>query len=515
MVDRTVLHDSVAPLPDHAQSRPDDPSQRLKLHFALKVPAEHRHALEAAVARGEVIAPEALSNDFGLPDDTVAKLTDWLKSQGFEIKHVSADNTSVYAEAPLDTIERSLKVEFATVTRRGRTHPAARNAPSLPEDLARDVRAIIGLQPHRQARKHEHTTTETRPHAKRPDGYLVEDVLAAYGARELEATGTGQVIAVLIDTFPDAGDLKAFWSANGQPATLKRVTKVNLAGKQPLPAPEGEETLDVQWASGVAPGATVRLYAAGTLSAASIDHALDRIIDDLAEVPGMRQVSVSFGLGESNFGSAHAEIAVQHEKFLRLAAAGVNVFVASGDAGAMPDAGGQSATGALQVEYQASDPYVIAVGGTTLRLDEDGTVVEETAWSGSGGGKSAVFPRPAWQQGAGVPDGTERLVPDVSLVADPETGGLSVFEGMRQPIGGTSWSTPIWAGFCARLNEARANVGKPPLPFLGPLLYPLAGTAAFRDVTSGSNGGYAAGPGYDMVTGLGTPNLAALVAALT
>ena len=132
-----------------------------------------------------------------------------------------------------------------------------------------------------------------------------------------------------------------------------------------------------------------------------------------------------------------------------------------------------------------------------------------------GGGKSVFFKRPSWQQGAGVPAGNQRLVPDVSLTADPNEGGFLVLNNKVVQIGGTSWSAPVWAGFCALINEARAKAKKKPLPFLNPLLYPLLGTPCFRDITQGSNGAYEAGPGYDMVTGLGVPNVAKLMQALT
>jgi kumamolisin len=107
------------------------------------------------------------------------------------------------------------------------------------------------------------------------------------------------------------------------------------------------------------------------------------------------------------------------------------------------------------------------------------------------------------------------MVPDVSLVADPGTGALVVLNGKGVQIGGTSLSAPIWAGFCALINEARQRAGKPFLSFLNPLIYPLMGTASFRDIVSGSNGAYTAGPGYDRVTGIGVPNVTALITALT
>jgi kumamolisin len=193
----------------------------------------------------------------------------------------------------------------------------------------------------------------------------------------------------------------------------------------------------------------------------------------------------------------------------------VNVFVSSGDAGSNPDSTGHSPTGPLQAEYEASDTAVIGVGGTSLMLNTaDGSVAEEDGWTGSGGGDSIFFDRQPWQQGAGVPDGTQRCVPDVGMVADPNTGAFLVLHGQPVGTGGTSWSAPVWAGICALINEARQNAGLSALPFLNPLIYPLLGTASFRDVTSGSNGQFMAGPGYDRVTGLGVPNVAELVAAL-
>lgn len=530
MAERRVFHDSVVPLPDqpglapagllqHAE-KPRDMTGRMTLQFALGPSVEQRAQLEAKVAEGAVVSPKELQEEFGASEASVNALTDWLKKQGFKIEEVSDDRTSVYASAPLSVIESSLAVTMVDVTTEGETYTAARDAPSLPIDAAADVQAIIGLQPYRHARKHlrrapladaEAVGEDTA--AARAFGYLVSDILGAYGAAGMEATGDGQTIAILIDTFPLQGDLRAFWLANGLPDDPTRVAMINVGGG-PLPPIEGEESLDAQWASGIAPDAKVRVYASGSLSLVAIDRALDRIIADLPSQPGLRQLSISLGLGEIYYGSATGEITTQHDKFLRLAAAGVNVFVSSGDAGSNPDQTGHSSTGPTQAEYQSSDPCVVGVGGTTLLLAADGTVAAETGWSGSGGGKSLVFPRPAWQTGPGVPEGAQRLVPDVSLAADPRTGGMVVIHGTQHKIGGTSWSAPVWAGFCARANEARQKDGKPLLGFLNPLLYPLGGTAAFRDATSGTNGAYQAQAGYDMVTGLGTPNLADLVAAL-
>jgi len=549
MAQRKVFQDSVTPLPDTpgpgprglmvAAAEPETANEEMNVLFSLEIPAAKTADLEERVARGEVLPPDELQQNYAPNAADRDKLVKWLKAQGFDVTGVSHDGSSVYARASVAQIEKSLDVDMVRVTKDGVTYTAAKNAPSLPSNVANGVHAIIGLQPFRQARKQSrmcmpHNGNRTSLNGKSPHSrgrrpaaaaapvtaidnappYIVPEILKAYGADGLNVTGKGQTIAILIDTFPADSDLKKFWANNNVPASSTRVEKINVKGG-PLPPPSGEETLDVEWSSGIAPGATVRVYASGTLQFVDLDRALDRIIADLPSHPGMRQLSISLGLGEKFMGGPNGEVRTQHHKFLLLAAAGVNVFVSSGDAGSKPDDSGHGATGPTQAEYESSDSTVVGVGGTSLKLTPAGAVKSEVGWTSSGGGKSIFFSRPAWQKGEGVPGGRARLVPDVSLVADPGTGAFLVLNGQVVQMGGTSWSAPVWAGFCALLNEARAKARKPFLPYLNPLLYPLQGTACFRDINSGSNGDFTAGPGYDMVTGLGVPNVKELMKALT
>jgi kumamolisin len=547
MAERKVFQDSVTSLPDKpgpaprglvvAAAEPDTRNEQMTVLFSLEIPSEKTADLEERVARGEVVSPDELQQNYAPNAADRDKLVKWLKKQGFEVTGVSQDGTSVYARASVAQIEKSLAVDMVRVTKDGVTYTAAKNAPSLPSDVANGVHAIIGLQPFRQARKqsrmcmpHNGNRTSLNGSADRRRGrgpaaaaapaidnvppYIVPEILKAYGADGLGVTGKGQTIAILIDTFPADADLKAFWANNGVPASATRIEKINVKGGA-LPPPSGEETLDVEWASGIAPGAKVRVYASGTLQFVDLDLALDRILADLPSHPGMRQLSISLGLGEKFMGGPNGEVRTQHHKFLLLAAAGVNVFVSSGDAGSKPDDTGHSATGPTQAEYESSDSTVVGVGGTSLKLTATGAVKSEVGWTSSGGGKSIFFSRPPWQTGNGVPAGRKRLVPDVSLVADPSTGAFLVLNGSVVQMGGTSWSAPVWAGFCALLNEARSKARKPFLPFLNPLLYPLQETACFRDLKAGNNGDFSAGPGYDLVTGLGVPNVKELMKALT
>ncbi|HEX9271956.1 MAG TPA: protease pro-enzyme activation domain-containing protein [Candidatus Binatia bacterium] len=540
-----MFTNSIVPLP--AQQgftvqaiRPDEKQNELEFQISLETP--NLSDLEQRVAKGEILSETDIEKYRPKSSDYDAIIA-WLKDQGFEITRTNGERTNVYARGTVDQIEKSFQVKMAKVTVDGVTYDAARTPPSLPSNISAHVLGISGLQPFVRAHKHivslppkeaelvpkdpnlppdkaklapdeAKLTPDDKtvsPDVANKPPYLVKEVLGAYYAKDLKVTGRGQKIAILIDTVPRDADLLEFWKRNKLSVTLSNVEKINVAGGK-LPKPEGEETLDVEWTTGVAPGATVRIYASGSLNFVDLDKALERILEDLPTQPGLHQLSISLGLGESFMSST--EVRTEQEIFLKLASRGVNVFVSSGDAGSNPDESGHSSSGPLQVEYESSDPFVIGVGGTTLKLDSAGNRAREEGWAGGGGGISKFFERPIWQTGSGVVSGKKRLVPDVSLTADPNAGAFYFFQGDVDSTGGTSWSAPVWAGFCALINEARANSSKPPLPFLPPLIYPLIGTKCFQDITEGSNGKYRASPGYDMVTGIGVPNLSELIQKL-
>jgi len=195
---------------------------------------------------------------------------------------------------------------------------------------------------------------------------------------------------------------------------------------------------------------------------------------------------------------------------------GTTILAASGDDGASDG----STNGAPTVDFPAASPFVVGCGGTKLTIS--GTAVgSEQAWNelsanegATGGGVSEIFALPNYQQTAKVPKAPNgfvgRGVPDVSGDADPETGYNVVVDGQQTVIGGTSAVAPLWAGLLARINQSLGtNVG-----FVNPLLYSAKVEPTFHDITSGNNGDYSAGPGWDACTGLGSPNGAALMTAL-
>jgi len=195
---------------------------------------------------------------------------------------------------------------------------------------------------------------------------------------------------------------------------------------------------------------------------------------------------------------------------------GVTVLAAAGDDGSSDG----STNGSPEVDFPASSPFVVACGGTKLTIS--GTAIgNEQVWNelssnegATGGGVSELFALPTFQLSAKVPKAPNgfagRGVPDVAGDADPETGYNVVVDGQSTVIGGTSAVAPLWAGLFALINQSLGtNVG-----YVNPLLYAAKAEATFHDITSGNNGSYSAGPGWDACTGLGTPNGTALLTAL-
>ena len=517
MPDRITFGDSVAPLPVAIAATRQAMAQTTlvdTMEFGIALRMRDFAGLQARVANGEIISRAELENAYLPLQADYDAIVAWLEGEGFTITQHDPSRLIVYASGTLDKIQASLQTTLVNVTSEGTLYHAAVAAPSLPFSIATPVLGINGLQPFR----HRRTQPVLAPQTANKPPYLVSEILTAYNGKNLGVTGANQKIAILIDTTAKDTDMTAFWAANGISQSLTNIEKINVNGGT-LPAVSGEETLDEQWTSGIAPGAKIRVYASRTLSDADLDKCFQRIINDLPTQPQLHQLSISLGLGETY--STSAQLTTDAQLLASIASGGVSIFVSSGDNGSTPSSAGDS-TGPLQVEYYSSDVSVTSVGGTSLNVNSTtGQRTSETAWSGSGGGVSGQFARPSWQTGTGVPAGTKRVTPDVCFAADPNTGAYVYLNGSVNQYGGTSWSAPSWAGICALINEARANAGKPPLGLLNPSLYPLIGTSNFIDITSGSNalgtnagGKYSAVAGYDQVTGIGSPNIANLLTTL-
>jgi kumamolisin len=198
------------------------------------------------------------------------------------------------------------------------------------------------------------------------------------------------------------------------------------------------------------------------------------------------------------------------------AALGITITVAAGDDGSSDGV----TDGQNHVDFPASSPHVLACGGTKL-IGSGSAITSEVVWNetaskegATGGGVSNVFPLPTWQANSNVPAATVagggRGVPDVAGDADPVTGYTVRVDGQTSVIGGTSAVAPLWAGLIA-LNNAKNSTTA---GFLQPTLYAAKAKSAFHDITSGNNGAFSAGPGWDACTGLGSPIGTTLIAVL-
>jgi len=428
---------------------------------------------------------------------------------------------AIFASGTVNQIKEAMQVNFAKVTFAGTEYTSAVTAPSLPATISPLLVGINGLQPHLRARKHVVRPDATSGTAS----YTPAQIAQAYQASGLYSaniTGAGQTIAIIIDTFPATSDLISFWQTNGVSQSINNIEFIQpVAGT--LAAPSGEETLDAEWSSSMAPGAKVRIYATTDLANADLDQGYQQVYDDVTNHPelGIHEMSMSYGEGENY--TTTSQMQTDDQYFTELANAGVTIFAANGDEGSTPGANG-SENGPLQTESPASDPNVTAVGGTSLALNSNNNESSEVVWNNSngasGGGTSIYFSRPTWQTGTGVASGTMRLTPDISCAADPAYGANVYLNGSAQVLGGTSWATPTCAGFCALINQARVNAGQSVVGLLGPRIYPLILTSNFRDITSGSNatrrsgGLYSATTGYDEASGIGAPLVQTLAETL-
>jgi uncharacterized repeat protein (TIGR01451 family) len=361
--------------------------------------------------------------------------------------------------------------------------------------------------------------------------YTPAQIRTAYGINNLSLDGSGQTVAI-VDAYDDPAIAQSldiydnqFGLTSSGPTLYQQygpassfLTVLNQNGQMSsLPAtdPNGpgtsnwevEEALDVEWVHAMAPGAQIILVEANSQSLSDLMAS----VVTAANQPGVSVVSMSWGFAEGQSVLAQDEALYDGDFTTPAGHQGVTFVASTGD------------YGTADPEYPAFSPNVVAVGGTSLYLNADNSYNNETGWGyfsnsagmliGSGGGTSLYEPEPTYQ--LGVQSTGSRSTPDVSFVADPGTGAwisdpynLSA-DSSFEVVGGTSLSSPCWAGMLALVNQGRTAAGQPTLNSTTPTdaqqaLYSLPQTD-FNSITSGSNGGYTAQSGYNMVTGLGTP----------
>lgn len=371
---------------------------------------------------------------------------------------------------------------------------------SVPSELTGKIEAVLGLDTRPAA-----TPKIVFPRNAAVVSFYPNQVAELYAFPKTSGLGKGECIGIieLGGGYNTSDTAAAFKSMNLNPPT---VVAVSVSGAENAPGQDngadGEVALDIQVAGAAAPGARIAVYFAPNTDQGFVD-AITKAVHDKDNAPCV--LSISWGAPENSW--TQQAIAAMNGAFADAAALGVTVCAASGDSLATD---GQT-DGAPHVDFPASSPQVVGCGGTRLNASA-GKIADEVVWnadgSGTGGGISQLFPQPDYQKTITLPGAASRGVPDVAADADPNSGYRIVVNGAVSTIGGTSAAAPLWAGLFALLNEGRSKpIGQP-----HELLYQNA--TAFRDITEGDNKtgntGYAAGPGWDACTGLGSPNGAAL-----
>ena len=459
--------------------------------------------------------------------DPVALRT-WAGTRGLAVEWRAGDDWAVL-QGPPAAVGAAFGVAVRDYRRTdgpdaGQVFYASPQQPQIPAGAGGEVTGlgrILGYTPAR--------TAMPAPPRDVPDGGLLPtQLLNAYNITPLTAAGhTGRDQTVVVFAFDgfQQQDMDLFADSFGLPRFTPEVV-----GGMP-DRRNGEANMDLQVIHAVAPDARLVLVNARSTTRSDESGAAFEKLGRLMEAadrdyPGAVW-SFSIGWGCDRLFTA-ADFAPVRAALAAALRNGTTAFNATGDLAGLECKGGQNWSNSpapedIGVDAVASLPEMTAVGGTKLSTDADGQWLSEQSWYnvpltlGTAGGASALFERPAWQTvgfGTELPD--RRLVPDISAVSDPSTGVRTIFNRQLVVGGGTSQAAPLWAGMAAVMNDKLAADGADPIGDLNPLLYRLDESATLppglRDINLGGNAVSISGTtGYDMVTGLGTPNVANLV----
>lgn len=434
------------------------------------------------------------------------------------MKAVTANSSQVKAQlADAQSVLAEVK------TRLGDAQAVEQNIRKAANDVESDRKAIDLIQ--RQAQtlltqaqsaleqiKKDAATAHSLVGGSAQSGALSVPELAQLYNFPSEFDGSRQTVGVieLGGGYEDA-DLTSYFAGLNLPKP--QVISVSVDGGKNSPGSEADSqvTLDIEIVGAVAPAAKIVVYFAPN-TYQGLSDAIATATRDLANKPSV--ISISWGGPESTW-TAQAIGAID-QNLKAASAMGVTVIAASGDQGSSDGL----KDGKNHVDFPASSQWVLAVGGTRINVS-DNAIGSEVTWNdgttggATGGGVSDIFSLPVWQEHANVPTGNDghqgRGIPDVAINASPLSGYSVLIHGRRETIGGTAAATPLWAGLIVLMNQALGKV----VGYVNPTIYTkLSPATIFRDITEGNNGSYSAGPGWDPVTGWGSPDGRKLLRAL-
>ena len=486
-----------------------DPSERVSVTLVLR-----RRTSELPPPGSVTLSREEFAQQYGADPEDVAAVEDFAAANDLTVGEVSLARRSVQLEGTVANMNEAFATELFLYQTPAGIFRGRAGSLFVPRTLDEVITGVFGLDERPQARAHfRRHVVQVGPRAAGDTSYTPPALARLYNFPN--GTGAGQTVAIIeLGGGFKASDLSTYFKGLGI-ATPPVVTAVSVDGAQNTPAgdpnsADGEVLLDIEIVGAIATDARIAVYFAPNTDQGFLD-AITTAVHDNVRKPSV--VSISWGAAESawtaqaltNFDAAF------HDATLL----GVSVCCASGDDGSTDN----TTDGAAHVDFPASSPNVLACGGT--RLESNGArVTSEVVWNqgpgkgATGGGVSETFPLPAYQADANVPSSVNpthfhgRGVPDVAGDADPATGYQIHVDGRDAVFGGTSAVAPLWSALIALMNE---KSGKP-AGFLNPKLY--AGSKSLRDITSGNNGAYQAGSGWDACTGLGSPDGQAVGALL-
>lgn len=496
----------------------------------------HPAAVAPDVITGPMASLLASSTDLGPANSGPVQLTvalhdhfrpdaliSWSDRHGLSVRWRPGDNWAI-VDGPPNKVAAAFAVAVHDYRgRRGQVFYASPQQPAIPAELRGKVAGlgrILSYTPQREARPSimplDVPDRGLSPAALRETYNVTPLTEAGY-------TGKGSTVVVFAYDGFDQADLDSF----AEMSRLPRFTPI-VVGGQPT-ARRGEATMDLEVIHALAPDArTVLVNAGSTVQGDGGYEKIAQLFDSVdRQFPGaVWSLSIGWGceklLTAADLAPIRSALVAAHEN-------GTAAFDASGDLAGLDCKGGEDWSAPpgdddVGLDAVASLPEMTDVGGTTLSTDHSGVWGAEQVWfdpaviHGTGGGVSTLFERPYWQEDLRSTRGAgQRLTPDVAAVSDPFTGVKIVFNQREAAGGGTSQAAPIWAGLAAMMNQYLIAHGGRPLGDINPLLYRVASRArlsAFHDITLGGNAVDNAGPGFDLATGLGTPDVDNLVREL-
>ncbi len=501
---RVTLKGQFAPLVQQAHLiQATDANQQLNLSIGLKIrnQADLDSLLQAmydpqSAQYHQYLTPDQFSQLFAPTSDQVQQVVGFLQSQELTVTSVAPNNLLIDASGTVAQVQKAFDTQINTYQSGNHTFYANATAPSIPGSINQLITSISGLD---------------------------NSLAGAYNIAPLQNAGNlgdNQTVALFeLDGYQSSDVVQYFQNYNlGNPS----ITNVFVDGFNGS-AGQGaiEDQLDIEVVAAIAPHANQIVYE-GPNTTQGLNDTYNKIVtDNKAQV-----VSTSWGLCETSSGVP--ELQTLDTIFKQGAAQGISFFAASGDSGAY-----DCSDTNLAVDSPASDPYVTGVGGTNLQLNA-GAYGSESVWSnpnsttrgpkgaGGGGGLSNTFKQPSWQTGPGVQNPYSngfREVPDVTGDADPATGYAMYCTVTNAgcpstgwiSVGGTSAAAPLWAGSTALINQYLQAQGKKVIGYANPALYALFNAhpqfPAFHDITTGNNLNYPAVTGYDLASGIGSPDV--------